>query len=373
MTGVQHRRVVDGRTVRASRLPISRRRCRIVLVPLVYAALVLVLAATRNSPARGPAAPYDHTGFSEVSVATETVVAGQVRTVVEGLEERGYWCVQPRRNDRAAQIACQSSERDIQVDMVAALTGAVLYADIDLGAAVAAPSEEAGEHLSQVLEASFLKLWPQDRTTIQNLVEDAQPRPFMPFGREAPPTDPAEQFSTLDQRTDSASWSLWSMYTGEPLALRVRTSALQDRSWPIGGSHYAMAVDAATTKLVADGFSCATSCSRTSDGQALEIVEHDGQILAVRFTLRSSVDEVDRRADPSGQWVGAGLPFLTPAVQAAIGQRVQRSRLEHRSWHGLIAGTPIDIVAVSGGSMMLDDRPAKDLSVTIGIPLLHVD
>ena len=257
--------------------------------------------------------------------------------------------------------------------MVVALTGAVLYADIDLGAAVAAPADDAGDHLGHVLDASVLKLWPQDRTPIQDLVEDAQPRPFMPFGREAPPADPAEQYSTHDQRTDSASWSLWSRYTGEPLGLRVRTAALQDRSWPTGGSHYATAVDAATTKLVANGFTCATSCFRTSDDQTLDIDEHDGQILAVRFTLRSSVNEVDRRADPSGQWVGAGLPFLTPAVQAAIGQRVQQCRLEHRSWHGLVAGTPIDIVAVLGGSTMPGNRPAKDLAVTIGIPLLHVE
>lgn len=123
-------------------------------------------------------------------------------------------------------------ERDVQVDMVVALTGAVVYADIDLGAAVAAPSDDAGDHLGHVLDASYLKLWPQDRTTIQDLVEDAQPHPFMPFGREAPPADPAEQYSTHDQRTDSASWSLGSRYTGEPLALRVRTGALQDRSWP---------------------------------------------------------------------------------------------------------------------------------------------
>ncbi|MBC7680482.1 MAG: hypothetical protein H7233_16070, partial [Pseudorhodobacter sp.] len=154
-----------------------------MLVPMICAALVLVLAVTRTGPARGPAAPYDHIGFSEVSVATEDVVAGQARTVVEGLEERGYWCVQPRSNDLAAQIACQSSERDVQVDMVVALTGAVLYADIDLGVAVAAPSDDAGDHLGQVLDASFLKLWPQDRTTIQDLVEDAQPRPFMPSHR----------------------------------------------------------------------------------------------------------------------------------------------------------------------------------------------
>lgn len=348
----------------------SRRRVCIVVVSVVVA--VLVLAVTRNGPARGPAAPYDHSGFSEVSVATEDVVAGQARTVVQGLAQRGYWCVQPRSNDLAVQIACQSPERDVQVDLVAAPGGDVLYADIDLGTAAASvPFQDVGDRLGQVLDASFLKLWPQDRTTIQDLVEDAQPHPFMPFGREAPPAA-AEQYSTHDQRTDNASWSLWSRHTGEPLALRIRTTGLEDHSWPFGSRHYATSAEAATTELVADGFSCAASCHRAPGIQAVTFDAHDGQIVAIRFTLRSSVDDADR-TDPSGQWVRAGLPFLTPAVQAAIGQRVEECRIEQRSWRGVVAGTPVDIIAVPGATLLPDGRPASDLMVTIGIPLLYVE
>ncbi len=352
---------------------LQSRRLRVWIVVVSAVVAVLVLAVTRNDPARGPAAPYDHSGFSEVSVATEDVVAGQARTVTQGLAQRGYWCVQPRSNDSAVQIACQSPERDVQVDLVAAPGGDVLYADIDLGTAAASvPSQDVGDRLGQVLDASFLELWPQDRTTIQDLVEDAQPRPFMPFGREAPPAAPAEQYSTHDQRTDNASWSLWSRYTGEPLALRVRTTGLEDHSWPFGSRHYATSVNVATTELVAAGFTCAASCHRASDGQAVDFDEHDGQIVAVRFTLRSNVDDGDR-TDPSGQWVRAGLPFLTPAVQDAVGQRVEECRIEQRSWRGVVAGTPVDIIAVPGAAMMPDDRPAKDLMVTIGIPLLYVE
>jgi hypothetical protein len=353
-------------------VPQSRRK-RVCIVFVSAVVAVLVLAVTRNGPARGPAAPYDHSGFSEMSVATEDVVVGQTSTVVEGLEERGYWCVQPRRNARAVQIACQSPERDVQVDLVAAPGGDILYADIDLGTAAAStPSQDVGNHLGQVLDASFLKLWPQDRTTIEDLVEDAQPHPFMPFGNDPPPADPAEQYSTHDQRTDNANWSLWSIYTGEPLALRVRTAGLEDHSWPFGGRHYATSVNAATTELAAAGFICTTSCYRASDGQTVDFDEHDGQIVAVRFTLRSSVDG-DPSTDPSGQWVRAGLPFLTPAVRAAVGQRVEECRIEGRSWRGVVAGTPVDINAVPGAATMPDDRPAKDLAVTIGIPLLYVE
>jgi len=353
--------------VHSPRLQSDRPRVWIVVVSAVAAVLVLVV--TRNGPARGPTAPYDHSGFSEVSVATEDVVAGQARTVVQGLAQRGYWCVQPRSNDLAVQIACQSPERDVQVDMVAAPGGDVLYADIDLGpAADSARPQDAENRLSQVLDASFLRLWPQDRTTTRDLVEDAQPS-NMPFGREAPPADPADQYSTQDQRTDNASWSLWSHYTGEPLALRVRTAGLDDHSWPFGSGHYATSVEAAATELVGDGFSCEASCHRAPDIQAVTFDEHDGQIVAVRFTLRSSVADGDR-TESSGQWVRAGLPFLTPAVQAAVGERVEESRLEHRSWRGVVAGTPVDIVAVPGAATTPDGRPARDLAVVIGIPLL---
>lgn len=352
---------------------LQSRRLRVWIVVVFAVAAVSVLAVTRNGPARGPAAPFDHSGFSEVSVATEDVVTGQARTVVQGLAQHEYWCVQPRSNDLAVQIACQSPERDVQVDMVAAPDGDVLYADIDLDAAAfSEPSHNAGDRLGQVLDASFLRLWPQDRTTIRDLVEDAQPRPFMPFGREAPPADPADQYSTRDQRTDNASWSLWSRYTGEPLALRVRTTGLQDHSWPFGSGHYATSVEAATTQLVADGFSCEASCHRAPDIQAVTFDEHDGHIVAVRFTLRSSVAD-DDRPESSGQWVRAGLPFLTPAVQLAIGQRVEKCRVEHRSWRGVVAGTPVDIIAVPGAATMPDGRPADDLMVTIGIPLLDVE
>ncbi|MBA2464384.1 MAG: hypothetical protein H0V42_05335, partial [Nocardioidaceae bacterium] len=316
---------------------------------------------------------YDHSGFSEVSVATEDVVAGQARTVVQGLAQRGYWCVQPRSNDLAVQIACQSPERDVQVDLVAAPGGDVLYADIDLGtAADSVRPQDVGDRLGRVLDASFLRLWPQDRTTIRDLVEDAQPHPFMPFGSEGRPADPADQYSTRDQRTDNASWSLWSRHTGEPLALRIRTTGLEDHSWPFGSRHYATSVEAATTELVADGFSCPASCSRAPEIQTVTFDAHDGQIVAIRFTLRSSVDDADR-TDPSGQWVRAGLPFLTPAVQAAIGQRVEECRLEQRSWRGVVAGTPVDIIAVPGATVLPDGRPASDLMVMIGIPLLYVE
>lgn len=351
-------------------------RGRIGIGAVVALVVVLVLVMMSAAPAHGPDAPYDHEGLSEVSVATERVVNGQASIVTDGLQSRGYWCVQPRSNDSSVQVACQSPEGDVLVDVIAARDGQILYADVDLGRArsPAAPTSppESSERLWAVLDASFLKLWPQERTVIADLLEGSQPDDFMPFGTSAAPSDPRGQFSTHEVRTDNASWSLWSFYTGTPLALRVRTEGLQDRNWPFDGSHYATSLSAATTNLTADGFRCATSCYRAADDQTVVFDTHDAQIVSVSFTLHTRADG-DRADDPSGRWVRDGLPFLTPAVRSAVGRRIEESRVEGKSWRGVVAGTPVQITEETGGSSTPDDRAAHDLTVVIGIPLLFVE
>ena len=127
-------------------------------VTLLTGVITVVTGCGAPSGEVGPATAYDHSGFSEVSVATEDVIAGQASTIAEGLEQGGYWCVQPRGNDVAVQIACQSPERDIRVDVLAAPDGDVLFAGIDLGApAVSVPPEDVRDRLSRVLEADFLR------------------------------------------------------------------------------------------------------------------------------------------------------------------------------------------------------------------------
>lgn len=83
-------------------------RGRIGIGAVIALVAVLVLVMMRAAPAHGPDAPYDHEGLSEVSVATEHVVNGQASIVTDGLQSRGYWCVQPRSNDSSVQVACQS-------------------------------------------------------------------------------------------------------------------------------------------------------------------------------------------------------------------------------------------------------------------------
>lgn len=66
-----------------------RRSTRACIVVIAVITAVLVLAKTRKDPANGPAAPYEHSAFSEISVATEDVVAGQGEHCRDGAERRG--------------------------------------------------------------------------------------------------------------------------------------------------------------------------------------------------------------------------------------------------------------------------------------------
>ncbi|QIK66241.1 hypothetical protein G7072_07680 [Nocardioides sp. HDW12B] len=328
----------------------------------------ITVGATRHGQLRGPSAPYDHSGFAEVSVATDDIVDGHASHVVAGLRSSGFWCVQARSNDRAVQIACQTPGIGADVDMIADTSGHVLYADIGLGPARSI--DTARSRLDRVLDHSFLRLWPQDRAAVDQLIRDAQPTPgFFPLGGEAAP-DADDQFSTHDERTANASWSLSTFYTGQPLALQIRTPDLRDRSWPRGGDHYATATSTAVAALRATGFTCASACYRARDGLQVRFTEHRDQIVAAHITLLSSATG-NRTTDLSGQWIRDGIPFLECDVRTAIGLRIEECRVERKSWRGVVAGTPVEIRSVPGG-LLPDGRAATGLEVSVGIPLVDV-
>lgn len=342
---------------------VGRRVLGLGVVVLLVAALLA--SSTTRAAADGPGHPYDHGDLAELSVATEDVVDGPVRVVVDGLAAHGYWCVQPRRNRVAVQIACRASTRDVRVDLIATPRGAIAYAAVEFGV-----PGETRERFWPVLDASLLRLWPGERAAFRDLLADAQPDGIR-IGDTAAPGDPDDQFSTEVAHTRTGTWSLWSFYTGDPIKLYLRTTELRDHSWPFGAAHYATTVSAATTALRADGFTCATACYRAADGQSVTFTTHDGRITGAEFTLRTE-DDGDPVDDPSRRWVRAGLPFLTPAVRAAVGRRIERSRLAHESWHGVVAGTPVDITA-RPGSGIDNGHAARDLTVVVGIPLLRVE
>lgn len=353
----------------------SRRRRLGVLAALLVAGLAVVLWLR---PASGPAHPYDHDDLGEASEATTTVVAGQVRDVARGLEELGYWCIQPRRNDETVQVRCQASTYGTTLDLVATTNGDLAYAHLDLAPSPDAPATPSSAVSAEdaemwaVLDASLLRSWPDDRDTVEGLLADARPRDFMRFGAQPPPA--GADYSQHEDRTSSASWSLWAAPTGSALALTVRTKHLQDRTWPDGTEHYATTLEEAMTGLVAQGFTCGEiNCFRDddTDGQMDTTFEvHDGQVVSTTVLMRTGQQDGRTVPDLAGQWLAQGLPFLTPGVQDAVASRIQRSRVAFEDWRGVVAGVPLDITVFGGRTPTPDGDRDFEVTAVIGTPLI---
>lgn len=358
-------------------MTLSRRRQLAALAVLAALLVAGLTVALWVRPASGPAHPYDHDGLGEVSEATTTTaVAGQVRDVALGLEELGYWCVQPRRNEETVQVRCQASTYGTTLDLIATTTGDLAYAHLDLVPSSDGPATTSGTVSAEeadvwaVLDASLLRLWPDDRDTVEGLLADARPRDFMSFGSQPPPAD--ADYSQHAERTSSASWSLWASPAGLPLALTVRTEHLRDRTWPDGSEHYATALDEAIAGLVAQGFTCGEiNCFRDddTDGQMDTTFEvHDGQVVSTTVLLRTGQQDGRTVPDLAGQWLAQGPPFLEPAVQDAVASRLQRSRVESLDWRGVVAGVPLDITVFGGRTPTPDGDRDLEVAAVVGTP-----
>ncbi|MCI2237778.1 hypothetical protein MN205_04655 [Kineococcus sp. TRM81007] len=336
--------------------------------------------------------------MQEVSVATEQVVGGQTGVLVAGLRAAGSWCFQPRSNALTAQIRCQGQQGDATVDLVSDLDGDLTHAEIQMptevtatgvttvtsrasgaltasgasGTSTTEPVRAAQDHLRFVLEASLLTVWPQDRGVLDGLLRKAEPRSFLPFGDAGAPHSDEEQYQTLEQRSERASWSLRTSCTGAPLALTVRTDALRDRSWPFGASHYAGTTAAAAARLQQAGSSCGSSgCSLGDEhgDRSVAFGVHDGQIVTADLTLRPAADGA--AATTEVHELEQTLAFLTPEVRTDIAAVIARSQAEGSEWRGLVAGTPVQ-VSVENGWPTLGGRHVYGVRVLIGIPLLYV-
>jgi len=318
---------------------------------------VLGYVALGSRPLEGPSAPYDHPALGEVSVATDEVVDGDAALLADGLAEVGVSCFQARANTAAVQIDCAGPLGT--VDLVTGPGGDVRYALVD-------PEGETAEALHRLLDASFLRLWPDDRPTVEGLVEDAEPDRNV-TGDVVMPRDEDDQYPTRAEVTDSATWSLLAHYGGGLLQLHVRTPALEDRAWPFGAEHHATTVAEAFAALTAQGFRCVAdgvdNCHRAADDLLVDLSVHGDQVVSALLTPGSAARRGGRPVgDVSGQWVRDGLLFLTPAVRAAVGARIQECWVAGQGFRGVVAGTPLDV----------DVHPGR-FEVQVGVPLLHVE
>lgn len=123
-----------------------------------------------------PAHPFDHDLKGESSVAVPVPDRGDVALVVSTLEDAGFFCAQVRANDVAAQIWCRASVAPVDdeidssvtvVNMVSSRVGAIQYADIS---ARGSGSQSDWDRLSDVLNESFLAVWPSDSSKVQLVI-----------------------------------------------------------------------------------------------------------------------------------------------------------------------------------------------------------
>jgi hypothetical protein len=356
------------------RPPAPHLRAVLALLP------VAVTAATcATPPVDGPAAPYDHPPMDESSTASAVRLGGEVQVLAEGLTDAGFFCAQVRRNAAAVQVWCRPETPGTEVHLLASPTGDLRYADVAL------PFEASyAADLQPVLDASFLRLWPQDRDDLAELAEDVPaPEPAMRFGSDGGPRTEEEQYYDVVRSTGKARYTA-AVSWGSPLGLRVRTPQLTDRSWPFGADSYARRFSDAAAELAAPGLECnPAACYDPSS------VNPNGAVIS--FTTDADFDgtgsgdqivsatiEVPMDAAVSGRtdlatpgWALEPLRFLTPAVGAAVTEAITECVSTGRGSRAIRAGAVVVIDA--RGTEGYPDDPPTTCAVQVGVPLLYVE
>lgn len=327
----------------------SHLRAAVALLPVVAVAVACA------PPRTGPSAPYDHPPLRETSVASAVTVGGEVGALAGGLADAGYSCAQVRANEAAVQVQCRRAPGPVDVHLVAAPPGELVFGQLGL-----VMSDAPSDALQEALETSVLRVWPGHRDDLEQLVEDTRPpEPFMSFGAEAGPSY-EERYYQEGEAAGSLHYSL-DVSWGEPLTLTIRGTGLRDRSWPYGADHCARTVSDSLAPLAALGFRCsANGCWRPSDDQYLRFRTSGDQITEVTFDLPE---------DPAAaRWAAEDLPFLTPQVEPAVRAQLARSLEAGHSFAGVVAGTAL--VVDTPRSHSRAGAPVPGFTVTIGVPLI---
>jgi len=348
-------------------------RTAVALIP------VAVTAATCAAPpADGPGAPYDHPPMDERSVASEVRLGGQVQELAEGLTDAGFFCAQVRGNAAAVQVLCRPERPGTEVHLVSSPTGNLLYAEVALPFQASFDTD-----LQPVLDASFLRLWPQDRDDLAEVAEDVRPpRPFMRFGSVGPLTE-EERYYDVVRSTGKARYTV-AVSWGSPMSLRVRTPLLADRTWPFGADSYARTYSDAAPGLAALGLECNPAvcydpASADPNGGAITFTtDADGSGAGsgqqiVSATIEVPVDPaVSGRTDlATPRWALEPLPFLTPAVGTAVRDAIAGCVSTGEGSRDVVAGAVVGIDPRTTDG----DATARPYacSVQVGVPLLYVE
>ena len=384
---------------RRGRLPGVRRRW--LGIPLVVVAGVLVAALATPGPEPHPAAHlelpaarYDHPPLHEDSTAVPVAGAGEVGAFAAGLAEVGYACAQVRANDRARQVWCRAvappapgatTPAVTTVDLVSTPDGRLEYARLNPPPPTLRPGyadPDRVDRLTRVLDATFLRQWPDDARVVRALVADVDQADIglttsrndgRPLDQQSARTGHAVYTVSEVPVPDGVDEDVVSGYA--TLALTVTTDALEDRSWPYGSEHYAVTTEAAGPGLEAGGFDCyapaESPCTRPAGNQQVDYVTRPGtdQVVTARVGVGGGVlDPAVGVPSLASAGFPAGLTFLTEDVRSAVEQRLDDARRTGESWAGIVAGTVL-VLDADATPRQPDGTYAVHVDLTVGAPL----
>lgn len=319
----------------------------ISLLCVFVAAAVLATGCTSHS---APTNPFDHELVNESSVAVPVPDHGEVALVVSRLEKLGFFCAQVRANSSTAQVWCRASENPVgnevdksetTVSIATTREGVIQYADIS---AKRGGRDGDWDRLREVLDASFLELWPSDASKVDKVITEVVRGPrFFP---DDPHPPVIKEFTTKNASYLVAEGGLVPKF-------RLITSAVQDRSWPYAASDYATTMTVAGPELELGGYECSTHWSspcRMGGGQSFnqEIRfstpnpnlsrDDPNQILTLEMFIPGTSNDADLESLSS---VGFphGLPFLVPAARGPVEAQIVATRRTGEPFIGIEAGT----------------------------------
>ena len=366
--------------VRTSRHPLALT----AELALALVAALLLVAASCSTPG-GPRTPYAHDPLHETSVAGPVPPGSEVGTIAAGLAEVGFSCAQVRANDAAVQVWCH---RDVDVeptvfedatedvDLVATPDGDVAWARVEFGRGL--PGQPAPgtadtdpvARLQELLDASFLRVWPGSREALAGLLVDVQTEGRNFTGDRIGP-------STVQTGTGAGNWSVTEDGLG-PIELTLRTGALREADWPYAADSYATTVGTAAAVLTAAGLDCFQDlCRTTGGGDEIRFTTtwtpdrpaDDEQIAAVSFGIGGAL-QADGSVAPQPS-NAAGLPFLVPAVRPAVQASLDRCLATGED----VADTPAGVLVRANadrGPVQPDGSVWVRCSVVVGAPLVQV-
>lgn len=339
---------------------------------LTLASVLLVLlgaGCSRVAVSDSPSDAYDHSPLDEVSTAY-LVPGRHGDTLTRGLRQRGWFCVDARRNSSASQTWCRlrtpalRGDEIITVQLILDTAGRLRYAEVNLESEPA-EGQTPESRFQQVLAQSLLTQWPNDTEAVTRALEGERDRQEELADRGKYYSPPAQGWQT--------SHAIYAM----PSRYRLTVTPLLSGkvAWPFGADHYATTMTAALPDLRSGGYRChyppQTTCNRPNANQAVQVSVHGDQIVTASVRIGSLVRHGHQRATLTDEGFPSGLPFLTDRVEPAVRAQLERCRRSGTGYAGVVAGTVLVIDAA-------DPEPPRDptyfgqsFTVTVGAPLLQ--